>query len=115
MRVEVNPNAATKVQFTTIESNVSLNLLVEDLNYDLNKDNNIKISANLPKMNGKDVIKNVLKSEGSYNVDLLYTSDDYYLNIDTQLKTNLSIILAKVAFTHLVAGRSLVLTYPSIF
>ncbi len=67
------------------------------------------------KMNNRDVVKNVIKSEGSYNVDLLDNKDDYYLNIDTQVKTNVSIILAKVAFTHLVAGRSLVVTYPSIF
>jgi hypothetical protein len=62
-----------------------------------------------------NLIKNRTKSEGSYNVELNSYAAEYYLTITSIKPTNITLILAKISFTHLVAGRSLMISYPSIF
>ena len=62
-----------------------------------------------------NIIEHQLEIEGSYNLQLYSQVADYTLRIRAQRPTNVSIILAKVSLTHLVAGRTLVVTNPAIF
>lgn len=61
------------------------------------------------------LIQNKTQSEGTYNLQLYSQSADYSLQIKTSRPTKISIILAKVSLTHLVATRTLMYTYPATF
>jgi hypothetical protein len=91
------------------------------MNYDNKGDSSIsyqvtqKLSNGTTNNNSSTLMKSQTKSEGSYNIELYSLPADYYLTITSLQPTNITLVLAKISFTHLVAGRSLMISYPSIF
>lgn len=63
----------------------------------------------------KGIIKNQTTAENSYNIELIPYLDDYIITVKASKATKILLILAKISFTHLIAGRSLMVTQPSVF
>lgn len=55
------------------------------------------------------------QSEGSYNIKLKPFKGNYFFTIVSAETVKLSIVLAKKAFTHLVATRSVLMNDEAIF
>lgn len=91
------------------------------MNYDQNGDSNIRVEVREQlyegntRVNNNNIIKNQTKSQGSYNIELFSHAAEYYLTITASKQANITLILGKLSFTHLIAGRSLMLTYPTVF